>query len=110
MLIGPVVAAMLPAAPVLELKLAIFGENSCSRWHQDNYIGRAIVSYTGRSGTDYTRDSNVDFWELHNCGNNDCVIRDANQCFAVGLGDIMLIKGTKYPSYLNSGQGGGLVH
>ena len=66
---------------------ARIGDNPCSRWHVDNYVGRAIVSarqqqpyklrqshtqvsYTGgESGaTMFTPDKNVDFWELKNCG------------------------------------------
>ena len=45
-----VVGAMCPFARELEFKLEVFGENSCSRWHQDKYAGRAIVSYTGHVG------------------------------------------------------------
>ena len=41
---------MCPFARELEFKLEVFGENSCSRWHQDKYAGRAIVSYTGHVG------------------------------------------------------------
>eukprot|EP00966_Prymnesium_polylepis_P296311 6845177-Prymnesium_polylepis.1 len=96
---------MLPSVPVLEVKLEIFGENSCSKWHQDHYVGRAIVSYTGEEGTQHTSDANVDWWELENCGNNRCVIRDPKHVHSVGIGDILFMKGTKYPEGAN-----GLVH
>ena len=89
--------SLYPAARELEVKLEIFGENTCSRWHQDHFVGRAIVSYTGSVGTEYTRNSNVNFWELQNCGNNDHIIRDAKQIESVAVGDFLLIKGTKYP-------------
>lgn len=59
LLLGKVVGSMCQFARVLEVKLEIFGENSCSRWHQDKYAGRAIVSYTGRIGTEYTSHANV---------------------------------------------------
>lgn len=103
--IGKSVGALCPSARELEVKLEIFGENSCKRWHQDNYMGRAIVSYTGRIGTEYTGDANVDFWELRNCGNNQCIIKDENNINAVCVGDILFIKGLKYPVGAN-----GLVH
>ena len=44
---GLVVGELCAFAPLLEVKLEIFGENSCSRWHQDYYAGRAIITYTG---------------------------------------------------------------
>ena len=71
--IGCTIACLCPSSKHLTVKLEIFGKNSCSRWHIDHYVGRAIVSYTGEVGTEYTRDTNVDFWELKHCGNNECV-------------------------------------
>ena len=103
--IGQVIGTMCPFAPSLELRLEVFGENSCARWHQDHYAGRAIVSYTGEVGTEYTSDANVDFWELEHCGNNKCIIRDTGEVRAVDTGDILFIKGKKYPTGAK-----GLVH
>lgn len=60
----------------------------------DNFVGRCIVSYTGAIGTEFTDDSNVDFWELRNCGNNDCIIRDKDQIESVEVGDVLYIKGS----------------
>ena len=69
--LGAVLGAMCGTLTrVLEIKLEVFGENSCNRWHRDNYAGRAIVSYTGAMGTQFTSDENVDFWELEHCGVN----------------------------------------
>ena len=68
-----------------------------------------IVSYTGLVGTEYTDDDNVDFFELENCGNNECVIRDASKIRAVDTGDIFLMKGTRYPTAA-LGLPVGLVH
>ena len=95
--LGRVWQTLYPKARELDVKLEIFGENTCARWHQDHFVGRAIVSYTGAVGTEYTRNSNVNFWELEHCGNNDHIIRDANQIESVAVGDFLLIKGTKYP-------------
>lgn len=103
--LGKAVALLCPSARELEVKLEIFGENSCSRWHQDRYVCRAIVSYTGAVGTEYTADANVNFWELRNCGNNDHIIRDPQQICSVDVGDFFFIKGTKYPNGAK-----GLVH
>ena len=95
--IGRVVGELCDFAPILEMKLEIFGENSCSRWHQDYYAGRAIVTYSGAVGTEYTSDANVDFWELEHCGNNQCIIRDETEVKGVAPGDVLFMKGKRYP-------------
>ena len=80
----------------LEVKLEVCGEDRCIRWHQDCFVSRAIVSYTGVEGTKYTSDSNVNFWELDNCGNADHLIYDKKEIKSIDVGDILFIKGKKY--------------
>ena len=94
---GKIWGELCPEARELEVKLEIFGENTCARWHQDHFVGRAICSYTGAVGTSYTRSSNVNFWELEHCGNNECIIHDKERIESVAVGDLLMIKGTKYP-------------
>ena len=78
---------------------------------QDHFVGRCIVSYTGQRGTQFTRNANVDFKELKYCGNNDCIIRDKQAIESVAVGDLLLIKGTKYPGIGQPGRpANGLVH
>merc|ERR1711871_1003921 len=72
-------------------------------WHRDIYIGRTIVTYNSH-GTDYTCNENVDFWELENCGNNACIIKDLDQVRNVEIGVILFIKGKLFPGST------GLVH
>lgn len=95
-MIAPAVASMCPWARVLEVKLELFGESGCPRWHMDNYVGRAIVSYNGAVATEYARDSNVNFWELENYGGNDRIIRDKDQTKSIRVGDILFMKGRAY--------------
>jgi len=102
--VGVVMAKLLPNAEDIKLKLELMGENSCSRWHQDSYTCRAIITYNGW-GTVYTEHDNVDFWELKNCGNNDCILRDSSQVWSAECGDVLLMKGKLFPSPAN-----GLVH
>ena len=102
--IGGVLGRMFSPADTLTVRMEILGENVCSRWHRDNCVGRAIVSYTG-AGTVFTDDSNVDFWELENCGKNHCVIRDEQKVHSVALGDVLFIKGQTFPQGSS-----GLVH
>ena len=80
------------------------GENACPRWHRDEYCARAIVSYNS-AGTQYTADDNVDFWELENCGNNACIIKDTSRIQSVNVGDVFFMKGLTFPGGSN-----GLVH
>merc|ERR1712007_339949 len=86
------------------IKLDIMGEFACSRWHQDYYRARALVSYN-MEGTEFLEDKNVDFWELKNCGNNNCIVRDWSQVFSAAPGDFFFMKGAKYPGLTD-----GLVH
>ena len=95
--IGCTCGSMCPSARELELNLEIVGEKTCTRWHQDQFVGRAIVSYTGVEGTEYAHDSNVDLWQLKNGGTNDRIIRDADEIESVGVGDILFIKGSRFP-------------
>lgn len=52
-----------PESPWLKLQTEIIGRNSCSRWHQDNYVGRVLVTYTG-PGTWAVDDREVDYDQL----------------------------------------------
>mmetsp|Transcript_42862 Transcript_42862/g.71274 ORF Transcript_42862/g.71274 Transcript_42862/m.71274 type:complete len:265 (+) Transcript_42862:146-940(+) len=103
--LGRIWSRMCPEVKSFDVKLEILGENTCSRWHQDHFVGRGIVSYTGVVGTEYVRKEHVNFWELEHCGNNDHIIRDATKVESAAVGDILLIKGTKFPGVFNA-----LVH
>ena len=91
------VSALCPTATKFTIRLQIFGENCCSRFHQDQYVGRGIVSYTGNIGTEFVDDKHVDFWELENCGNNTCVVKDKHNIHHAEVGDFLFIKGTMFP-------------
>jgi len=102
--VGATVAKMLPTAQRLTMKLEVMGEANCSKWHRDNYVARAIITYNGR-GTEMLRHDNVNFWELEHCGNNAHIVRDNSQVFSAGTGDILFMKGLTFP-----GDVSGLVH
>merc|ERR1711972_1264033 len=53
--IGQVVGQMCSFASKLRIKLEVMGDNVCRRWHQDSYVGRAIVTYNSHA-TEYTPD------------------------------------------------------
>ena len=102
--LGAVVEKMCPWSDCVVVKLELIGEKACSRWHRDYYCGRAIVSYNA-AGTLYTPDENVNFWELENKGGNERIIRRKSEICAAGVGDVLFIKGVKYPDPVK-----GLVH
>ena len=58
----------------------------------DQFVGRAIVTYTGKNGTDYTSRDNVNFKELLSCGNSECCIYDMSETRQVAVGDFLLIR------------------
>lgn len=95
---------LVPQAKQLIVKLELFGETVCGRWHQDNCVCRSIVSYNC-TATVYTPDSNVDFYEMEHCGNNDCIIRDKSRILSADVGDVIFMKGLTYPASVN-----GLCH
>jgi hypothetical protein len=97
MQIGMVVARMAPATR-MNLTLNVVGTNSCSRWHQDQYTGRAVVSYNSCS-TECIDHAHVDFKGPRTS------VRDYSQVLYPDLGDILFMKGTKFPTSAN-----GLVH
>merc|ERR1712187_19490 len=95
--IGFALVNLVPEAIKINMKLEVFGLETCSRWHQDQYASRALVCYNGK-GTEYTNDSNINWEEYRECGNNDHVIRDKTKIRAANAGDILLIKGLNFPS------------
>lgn len=102
--IGTVLQRMVPDAKQMWLKLEIMGTNACSRWHRDRYIGRAIVSYNSQ-GTQFVATSNVNENHLECGGQCQDIIRDETKVFQSEIGDILFMKGSKYPASPN-----GLVH
>jgi len=102
--VGAILAKMFPTIERLSLKLEIFGEASSDRWHIDNNVARALITYNGR-GTEMLRHDNVNFWELKNGGTNARIVRDSSEVFSVGAGDILFMKGSQFP-----GDVFGLVH
>ncbi|CAE7182011.1 unnamed protein product [Symbiodinium pilosum] len=98
------VGELCPWGDSLLVKLELIGEKSCRRWHRDYYCARAIVSYNS-AGTLYTADDNVNFWELEHKGGNERIIRDKSEIRSAGVGDMLFIKGVKFPEPVK-----GLVH
>lgn len=101
--IGMVVAEMAPSATKMSLKLDVMGENICARWHRDHYQGRAVVSYNS-CGTQYVADEYVNHQRLDK-GDKTDLIRDESQIISCAVGDVLFMKGVRFPGALN-----GLIH
>eukprot|EP00929_Paragymnodinium_shiwhaense_P119268 TRINITY_DN91154_c0_g1_i1.p1 TRINITY_DN91154_c0_g1~~TRINITY_DN91154_c0_g1_i1.p1 ORF type:complete len:297 (-),score=50.88 TRINITY_DN91154_c0_g1_i1:423-1313(-) len=101
---------LVPDVKHMHLKLQSFGKARCKNWHQDNYVARALVCYCG-PGTEYVEASNLDwgaFRRLHGKSTveeNKRVIKDLREVKSMNTGDIILMKGIRFPD-----RAGGLVH
>lgn len=102
--IGSTLYKMCPSANHMYLKLDIMGLNGCSRWHRDQYMGRAVVSYNS-CGTQIVKEDDVDHKAFVTVGKKDGIVPDASKIVSVNVGDILFMKGAKYPTSPN-----GLIH
>jgi len=103
--IGSTLYKMCPSANHMYLKLDIMGMNGCSRWHRDQYMGRAVVSYNS-CGTQMVKEEDVDHEAFTTLTfKKEGIVPDASKIVSVNVGDILFMKGAKYPTSPN-----GLIH
>jgi hypothetical protein len=88
------------ACDKVEIKLDLIGANRCPKWHMDNYIGRAIVTYNG-AGTEFVSDASVRLRDVADCGKDCC----ESNFGAARVGDVLFMKGSAFP-----GQDEALIH
>lgn len=92
-----------PDVPWITFRLEIVQRNGCWKWHQDNYVGRAIISYVG-PGTHTADDSSVQWDRFENTTNEDCVAAESIQQMQTNA--VLLMKGKSWRGI----RGKGLVH
>lgn len=103
--IGTMLTKLVPSARKVLFGLVLVGENSCHKWHRDHDICRALVSYN-LSGTKYVDHDHVNVRQLGLAGvDNKALVPDESRALSAAPGDILVMKGTKFPSIPN-----GLVH
>jgi len=102
--IGSVLVKLVPTAKRVTLKLDLMGANGCSRWHQDHYIGRAVITYNS-CGTQYVGHDNVNFSHFGHGGTCKDIVPDESRIFSAKVGDILFMKGLVFPGTPN-----GLIH
>ena len=99
----------------LWLKLEIIGKNRCSRWHQDNYVGRTIVTYVG-SGTWLADDADVCFSEfaltrgLPFQKSDQRIVPQFDEIHRTKSNAVALMKGSKWPGICGYPRREGLTH
>ena len=100
---------------VLSLKLEIVGKNRCSRWHQDNYIGRTVVTYVG-SGTWLADDVNVRFSQfaatkgLPFHESDPRIVPQFEKVHRTKSNAVVLMKGNRWPGICGYPKRKGLTH
>ena len=96
------IMSLCPRVPWLTLTTEIVGRNSCSRWHQDNYVGRAIITYTG-PGTWVVDDKSVCFEQLERTVHlptdvgNKSIVPKTDSIIKAATNSVLLIKGDRWP-------------
>ena len=104
-----------PDAPFLALQLEIIGNNRCSRWHQDIYAGRMLITYTGPS-TWMADDHKVNFEMFEemvgvpNEISDPIVVPDFDSIHKPPANSVVLVKGNLWPGIDQSANGMGVVH
>ena len=99
----------------LWLKLEIVGKQRCSRWHQDNYIGRAIVTYVG-SGTWLADDVDVRFSEFMATRgmsfeqSDPRIVPEFEKIHRTPTNSVVLMKGNQWPGIRGYPKREGLTH
>ena len=90
------------------MQVEIVGKNSCGRWHQDQYVGRATVSYTG-PGTWLVDDESVQFDQFQatrgtpNQVSDPLIVPDYGSIHRTHVNSVVLIKGNSWPGITGVG-------
>jgi hypothetical protein len=106
---------MCPGVPFLMLQLEVIGHNRCSRWHQDQYAGRMIITYTGPS-TWMVNDKDVNFGMFEDCFgvpfelSDPLIVPDYASIHKPPSNAVVLIKGNEWPGIEQSANKSGVVH
>lgn len=104
-----------PTAPFLRMSMEVIGKYGCSRWHQDNYVGRMIVTYSG-PGTWCADDDSVAYDQFKKTMMEPSNVSDPLiiPCFEkvhqTPTNSILLMKGNNWPGITGVRDHKGLTH
>ncbi|GMH66470.1 hypothetical protein TrLO_g10124 [Triparma laevis f. longispina] len=103
--------SLCPNASWLTAQLECVGKNNCARWHQDLYVGRTIITYTG-PGTWLVDDNSVDFSQFDKTMgvskevSDPLIVPDFNKIHRAQTNAVCLLKGNSWPDI----NGFGITH
>ena len=109
--ISAMLLRLCPAANCLTLHIDIIGFNACQRWHEDNYVGRATVTYSG-PGTWMVDDASVRYDQFKatigtpTATSDPRIVPRFEDIHRAPPNAIALIKGKQWPGI----RGNGLIH
>jgi hypothetical protein len=104
-----------PGVPHLTLQIEIVGRNACSRWHQDNYAGRALVTYCG-PGTWLAPDEAVDYSAFRRtigappAFSDPAIVPRFEDVVVAPANAVVLMKGSRWPRIRGVRGHEGLTH
>ena len=99
----------------LMMQLEVIGQNRCCKWHQDQYIGRMLITYAGPS-TWMVDDCNVDFTLFEdllgfpNEISDPLIVPQYESIHQPPVNSVVLIKGNLWNGIDQSKNGMGLLH
>ena len=97
-----------PGVAKLTLQVEIVGNNACSRWHQDEYVGRALITYVG-PGTWMVDDESVHFDQFEKTMDKPpeisgpLIVPDSKSIYEAPPNAVTLIKGSLWPGIQDLG-------
>lgn len=109
--ISALLLRLCPAAHCLTLHIDIIGFNACQRWHEDNYIGRATITYSG-PGTWMVDDASVRYDQFKTTvgfptdKSDPLIVPGFDDIHRAPANGVALIKGKQWPRI----RGSGLIH
>ena len=109
--ISALLLRLCPAAHCLTLHVDIIGFNACQRWHEDNYIGRATITYCG-PGTWMVDDASVQYDQFKTTvgfpteKSDPLIVPRFEDIHRAPANGVALIKGKQWPGI----RGSGLIH
>ena len=99
----------------LTLQVEIVGKNACTRWHQDQYVCRAIITYVG-PGTWLVDDESVRYDQFKATRgapsevSDRCIVPSFDSIIRPSANTVVLMKGSVWPGIRGVAGYEGLTH
>eukprot|EP00941_MAST-03F_sp_MAST-3F-sp1_P006516 g6516.t1 len=113
--LAEILTRLCPKVRWLTFQLEIIGNNACSRWHQDNYVGRMIITYVG-PGTWIVADKDVAYDQFRKTLGQSMEVSDPlivpsfDTIHRTKTNSMLLMKGSQWPGISGVPGHEGLTH